>query len=257
MVFLMYTKSYIVLTGALLTLFAFSVHAEAGDRASVFAKGTQMTPFAPALGYTAKSDAEYFPRTNVSDPKSDFVAEESPKTLAQVSQSDELLNKLPPKDRLLAKYGDPAKNTPVLAIENAPAPFKAMMESLQEGQDELAFQYAKQYVRYLGNVQERTTRVQSLVGFAQKKENMIEDGELSNGPALVEDKAIFEKDAGIKSSPADEAKISASAESIMKKGKAKLAAETAKYHPIQNPTTVNFKEERPGKNLLLDDGGMQ
>ncbi len=233
------------------------VYAEAGDRASVFAKGTQMTPFAPALGFTAKSDAEYFPRTNVPDPKLDFVEEESPKAPGEVSKSDEALNKLPPKERLLAKYGDPAKNTPVLAIENAPAPFKAMMESLQEGQDELAFQYAKQYVRYLGNVQDRTTRVQSLVGFAQKRENMIEDGETIHVPLLEEDKVLYEKDAGIVRPPADEAKINASAESLMKKGKEKLAAEIAKYRPIQKPIVTNFKEEHSGKNLLVDDGGMQ
>jgi len=202
----------------------------------MFAKGGSMSPFQPPPVLAANEGAEYFPRVNF-QPQLDLFSEEDLNELKAAAEKEKATNKdkdaelakLPAPERLLAKYGDPKRDTPVLAIENAPAPFKAMMESLQEGQDEMAFQYAKQYVRHLRNVQERSTHVMSLVGFAQKREGMIEGNDWENAPALVEDKALYEKDLiqSKKGSKADESTISIEAEKIVAAERVRLAGAKA------------------------------
>ena len=199
--------------------------------ASIFAKGTSMSPFAPSVGANQKSDLEFFPRAN--DLRLEFVSEEkegasSEKVGSESKEKgkDKELSKLPPHERILTKYGDPAKDAPVLAIENAPTPFKAMMESLQEGDQTLAFQYAKQYVRHLKNLQDRSTQVMSLVGFAEKREHLTEDtkGAWSKGPALEEHKLLYQKDVenALKNS-SNENGIETAANLLIQKGKENLA----------------------------------
>ena len=201
---------------------------------SVFAKGGSISPFTPGIATAPQQEIGYFPAHNT---KLDIFAEEELKALeaaapqdkTQETKKDAELAKLAPKDRLLSKYGDPSKDVPVLAVENAPAPFKAMMESLQEGQDDLAFQFAKQYVRHLKNVQDKNTRVLSLVGFAQKREGMIEDSSWSNAPALEEDKALFQKDIldskakAAKKGTMDESQLNAEAQKLVFMQKQQIA----------------------------------
>jgi hypothetical protein len=167
-----------------------------------------MTPFAPPITGRDRSSVEFFPRNNA-DERLNFISTEEEEKQENAALAREngaqpqegaakddaaKYAKLAPREKLLAKYGDPSKDAPVLAIENAPTPFKAMMESLQEQDREMAFQYAKQYVRHLRNLQDRSTEVMSLVGFAQKRESMIEGSEWSKTPALEEHRAIYQKE---------------------------------------------------------------
>lgn len=74
-----------------------------------------------------------------------------------------------PTEALMAKYGDPQKDAPVLAQDSAPKPFRAMMEALDSGDDKLAYQYAQQYVRHIHNLDQRTKRAMLIQSMALEK----------------------------------------------------------------------------------------
>lgn len=95
---------------------------------------------------------------------------------------------------LLKKYGDPAENMPILAIENAPRPFKAMMDAKAGGHDELAYQYAKQYARYIRDLKERNMYVVGMIGKAMQVEGMLPENAWPNHPRFDEQQRLVEKD---------------------------------------------------------------
>ena len=243
----MKTASYILLSGLLATG---SVYAEGADRTSIsfFAKGSSITPFGPAQVTTEKKELEFFPQSNtaVIQPAVEIDEEQPLKKLNNEEAKEKRYDPNSSKskhDFLIEKYGDPAKDAPVLAIDSAPGPFKAMMESLQEGDDVIAFQYAKQYVRHLKNVQDRSTRVMSMVGLAQKREGMIEGDEWSKVPSLMEDKALYQKDIqteqqknGSEDAQNLDSDIDARAKSLVSRGKEKLAAAMADQPSAQQPS---------------------
>ena len=196
---------------------------------SFFSKNSAGTVFAPRPVVGPQLPVEMFPRVN----QEPMLAPEEPEEKSPALQPDasdrsakeeaEALEKLPVRERLLKKYDDPAKDAPVLAVENAPRPFKAMMEALQLGQDDLAFQYAKQYVRHLKNLKERSVRVQSLTGFALKSEGLIEEGAWKGAPALIEDQQLYQKDLEMrKKTGAREGDIDFEAHNYMLQGKQEL-----------------------------------
>lgn len=76
----------------------------------------------------------------------------------------------PIEERLAAIAGKPDEDTPILADEKAPKPLQAMMLAMQEGRDDLALKYGRQYVRYMRNVQNRvamTTKLQKAAGVVE------------------------------------------------------------------------------------------
>lgn len=82
--------------------------------------------------------------------------------------------KKPLEDQFKEKYGDPEEDQPILAMDNAPKPFQGLMEALQLGREDLAFQYARKYVRYLQGMQGRSMDVVGLVGKALEREGFAE-----------------------------------------------------------------------------------
>ena len=84
-----------------------------------------------------------------------------------------------PKDKegIVSAFGDPSEDTPLKAIDNAPTPFKAMMASIQAGDSELAFAYARQYVRYMKGVQGSMKAVDKMTNAAMQMEGMAEPSE--------------------------------------------------------------------------------
>lgn len=98
------------------------------------------------------------------------------------------------QDDIVAEFGDPDKALPMLAVENAPKPFKAMLRALEAGHDDLAFQYARQYVRYIGHVQSQNARLMSMTGKALEREGMAESEGWRGGPNFVEDQEMLERD---------------------------------------------------------------
>lgn len=96
-------------------------------------------------------------------------------------------------EQILASYGNPESDIPVNAIETAPAPFKGMMAALQSGENELAFDYARQYARYLRDYKERTSYAHGLIGKAMKAEHMREGSLWMENEQFDEQEAIYRK----------------------------------------------------------------
>ena len=103
-----------------------------------------------------------------------------PKKAVQKPEMKEVAKKAPieekelsKKEKILKEYGNPESDPEINVIDNAPKPFKAMMKALDAGEDELAFDFARQYVRYLDRHQQRVSRVTSLVGHAGEAEGVL------------------------------------------------------------------------------------
>jgi hypothetical protein len=91
-------------------------------------------------------------------------------------------------DQLMKFYGNPEEDPVIPAEEKAPVPFKAMMAAMDSGNDELAYKYARQYVRYMRNMSERVERTAQFQELAVEREG-IRPGMLKENPytKLLED----------------------------------------------------------------------
>lgn len=69
---------------------------------------------------------------------------------------------------LVNTYGNPFADLPINSQDNAPLPFKGMMAALEVGNAELAKAYAKQYVRYVRNLKQRTNAAIQFIEAAEK-----------------------------------------------------------------------------------------
>ena len=97
------------------------------------------------------------------------------------------------KDGILSAFGDPGEDTPLKAVDNAPTPFKAVMASLQAGDEELAFAYARQYVRYIKHMKQQVDSINKMTEAAMTREGLrppLDSEEEEND----EYRAVVEKD---------------------------------------------------------------
>lgn len=90
----------------------------------------------------------------------------------QISQESTDPN-LTPEQALVQKYGNPFEPAAINAIKDAPKPFQAMIEALHQGQDELAFKYAVQYVRYQKDMEEVNKKAISMIGQGSVREGVL------------------------------------------------------------------------------------
>jgi hypothetical protein len=81
-----------------------------------------------------------------------------------------------PRDQVIARFGDPSKPPVVIPDEKAPSPFKGLHAALEVGDEELAFRYARQHVRYNAKFKDRVNSVVGLTAKALEAEG-IADGE--------------------------------------------------------------------------------
>jgi len=88
--------------------------------------------------------------------------------------------KLSAKEELVNKYGNPNIDKIVKAQEDSPEPFKAMVESYSRGEKELAYQYARQYVKYISDLKKVTNDVIGLQGQALIQESVLPKGAWPN-----------------------------------------------------------------------------
>ena len=93
-------------------------------------------------------------------------------------------------ESIVGKYGDPTKDAPVLAQDNAPKPFQGMMAALDAGDRQLAFQYARQYVRHVHNVDQRAKDAMAIQAIAMEKEAIISPDSWAKGQ-FTEERAEF------------------------------------------------------------------
>lgn len=104
---------------------------------------------------------------------------------------------LPPentREGMVARFGDPAQDAPVLAKPDAPKPFQGLMAALEYGDTDLARKYARQYVRYVRNIQERSTRAMSMQGAAMSQEGMLDAVKEKSWNILPEERAFLEQE---------------------------------------------------------------
>lgn len=79
-------------------------------------------------------------------------------------------------EEIIKTFGDPAAPYPVAATEDAPGPFKAMYAAMNAGDDELAFKYAVQYVKFRDQLKEQNKKAVSIMGHAQRKAGILPAG---------------------------------------------------------------------------------
>lgn len=148
---------------------------ERSPRPAFFQKGAARTVFAEPTEKQSASNIEFFPRKIVNPPEQEEAAvQEASAEFAPTHNSTG--RSAPTREGLIEQFGDPTNDFPVKAQESAPKPFQGMMAALEAGDDELAFKYARQHVRYMGRLKERTTRAVGMMGIAMEGEGMIEPG---------------------------------------------------------------------------------
>jgi hypothetical protein len=74
------------------------------------------------------------------------------------------------RERIEKEFGKPEDEDPLYGEKKAPKPFKAMMHALEAGDKELAFQYARRYIRYLNKVSDRSALVADIAGLGAEIE---------------------------------------------------------------------------------------
>lgn len=83
---------------------------------------------------------------------------------------------------LIDKYGSPFESADVSAIKDAPKPFQAMIKALHMGEDELAFKYAVQYVRYQRDMDQVNKKAISMIGQGFVREGMLSEESWASSP---------------------------------------------------------------------------
>lgn len=74
------------------------------------------------------------------------------------------------REEIVQAFGTPDGDLPVNGMDNAPQPFRAVQRALELGDDQLAYEYAKQYVKYLRKVGDRTEQIGKLVSQVMNNE---------------------------------------------------------------------------------------
>jgi len=87
-----------------------------------------------------------------------------------------------PVERIIQEYGDPSEPTPVKAVDTAPKPYRAMLEALNAGDEQLAFRYAVKYVRYMRDLEKVTGQAVALEGQAMMREGLLPPGSWPSDP---------------------------------------------------------------------------
>lgn len=93
---------------------------------------------------------------------------------------------LSPTEKILAQYGDPSADPPVTAQKDAPAPFQAMLDSLAVNDEKLAYQYAKQFVRYRQRQKNSVELAMALQGLAMEERGVVTDKDWQSSPRYNE-----------------------------------------------------------------------
>ena len=158
----------------LLTLLLLAVHpAWSENVANFYPQDGAKTVFSPELQTTALPDFNYG--------AAQFESPEpiSPMQAAAQSGGDAQLNYKPlTEQQLVARFGDPAQELPVIDKGEGPLPLRAMQHALQAGNRRMAFEYAKQYVRYLNQLSKRSEEVQKLVAAVTEPSRPVDSPQL-------------------------------------------------------------------------------
>lgn len=192
---------------------AASLHAQTQN--DFFAKDAALTVF--SAGVTDQTDSKFMllkakkkdkevqaaAPAEVKDPSvpqpDQTIAGAIPAPVAEHPQTANLSK----REALIAKLGDPTVDEPVIAQENAPKTFKRMLAALDAGDEELAFQYARQHVRYMRNLQQTTKRAVMYQALGMEEEGMLSEGDWQNNPEYQAEKVFLKDQVDFDQEPAD------------------------------------------------------
>jgi len=208
-----------------------------------FEKGSARTVFSDPAGDEARANIQYFPVKKPVEPDEELTEEApagvAPAKLAQPEQvakkeQKTALTKEEKRAELVKNYGAPDEEAPVQAQENAPKPFRAMMAALETGDDEIAYKYARQYVRYMGRLQQRSTRVVGLMGTAMEREGMVEKGAWQAAKEFSNDRQFLDAEASENATQAPEQReLTGEASALLAKARLMEEGGEAPKAPVQ------------------------
>jgi hypothetical protein len=159
----------------------------AQNRAPIFSDNSPHSIFNQDIYRPNDSDIQFLPY--VPKPKNSAKTAENAKSdLTKTSQEN------PANSSIIDQFGDPNEDEEIKPIDNAPKPFKGMMAALNSGQDELAFQYAKKYVRYLKTLQDRNQEITGYVGKAMVREGMAGSETWISNKEYAKQQELLDKD---------------------------------------------------------------
>jgi hypothetical protein len=164
------------------------------DSKSFFTKGSAASTFEGAIELTKQIDPQML--NSKSAKKEEEKTEFSRQNSKQLdSNKKDAPRKVPQsKDDVLLAYGSPDKDVPVLGKADTPKPISAMMDALEIGDNELAYQYARQYARYMRGLDQRASRIAKLSDLAMQSEGMKPLKPQSEDPEYDEVQALFQND---------------------------------------------------------------
>lgn len=156
-----------------------------------FKKNAAQTTFGHKLAWDKAPPLEYFPV--VRRMEDEMELEEGAK---QPTRTEDASKKkfLPTAESIIEEYGNPTGDAHVLAQPDAPAPFKGLMAALEIGNEKLAYQFARQWARYISSVNQRTMMVTGLTGLAMKREGHIDDGTWADDPQFKQYRHLLDED---------------------------------------------------------------
>lgn len=95
---------------------------------------------------------------------------------------------------IISEFGNPEEEPEIKAQDSSPKPYKAMIAALRVGDDKLAYQYAKQYARYVKGVQSNAKRIAGLTGLAMTSEGMLPEDSWALKNTNELDRNLFNED---------------------------------------------------------------
>jgi hypothetical protein len=78
---------------------------------------------------------------------------------------EEIPEGVDPQEYTLRKeFGDPSEAVPVKGVDTAPKPYKAMLKAIDMGRDDLALEYAQQWMGYMKSLDKVTKKASAMAG---------------------------------------------------------------------------------------------
>ncbi len=81
----------------------------------------------------------------------------------------------PQEYTLKKEFGDPSVPVPVKGTDNAPAPYKAMLKAFDMGRDDLALQYAEQWMGYMRSLERVTQKASAMSQIVGLRPDQVEN----------------------------------------------------------------------------------
>ena len=173
----------------------------AGERKDFFEANKAREQFTAEVRESTDPRIEFFLPVPKPDPEEQEL--EQPVLRAVVQTSDPKAQKpleLPPgkySDKevsIVTAFGDPSAEFPITPVESAPTPFKGMIEAQKAGEYQLAFQYARQYVRYKRALQDNARLVTGMLGKAMVREGLLPERSWANTEDYEDLQPLLDKD---------------------------------------------------------------